>query len=92
MNAAAQSGLVRLGLSGLLLAFWYTGAWAVLVQELTAGITGTGARASSLRELRERIYAGAPASTAPGGPSPAPAGLRVPTAAPTPTPTAPVAF
>lgn len=51
MNSNVQAGLVQLGIAGLLLFTWYTGAWQVIVDELSAGIAGRPRRfdpASSL--------------------------------------------
>jgi len=46
VNAGVQAGLVQLGLAALLVVTWYTGAWQVIVDELVAGISGSGVRRS----------------------------------------------
>lgn len=70
MNAGVQAGLVQLGLAGLLVVTWYTGAWQVIVDELAAGISGSGGRRFS--------PAGAAVAGVPFAPTPPPVGLRVP--------------
>lgn len=37
-----QAGVVQLAIAGLLIAAWYSGTWQVIVDELVAGIAGTG--------------------------------------------------
>lgn len=42
MNAGVQAGLVQLGIAGLLLLAWYSGAWGTIVDELVAGVLAGG--------------------------------------------------
>lgn len=84
MNAGVQAGLVQLAIAGLLVVTWYSGAWQVVVDELAAGITGSGDR-------RLGATVDLPARSAGGsfGAPPPPTGLRTPT---TSSPTAPRAL
>lgn len=76
MNANVQAGVVQLGIAALLVVTWYTGAWQVIVDELRAGITGTGERRLNLAGAGADL----PARSVGGsfGTPPAPAGLRAP--------------
>lgn len=72
MNDGVQAGLVQLGLAGLLVLAWYSGAWQVIVTELTAGVTGSSRRFAPTSGADVSLSAPAYA------PPPAPTGLRLP--------------
>ena len=79
MSSGVQAGLVQLGIAGLLVVTWYTGAWQVIVDELVAGITG-----SSPRRFGDPVAADDGAGRSRGGTfgtPPAPIGLRAPSRA-----------
>jgi hypothetical protein len=40
MSSGVQAGLVQLGIAGLLLLAWYSGAWGTIIDELVAGVLG----------------------------------------------------
>lgn len=79
MNSGVQAGLVQLGIAGLLVVTWYSGAWQVIVDELVAGVTGSGRRlGAGLGSGGSDVVLGPP--TPLGWAPPPPVGLRVPTA------------
>jgi hypothetical protein len=40
MSSNVQAGLVQLGIAGLMLLAWYSGAWGTIIDELVAGVLG----------------------------------------------------